>query len=774
MDIWNWVEKLIDELTEAGQERFASLFYRIVDMICDNQISQAEALLPEALAAARAMNNPWAEVFFRHQEMRLRLDLKGEGEAALPDVVELLEFAHRKECAGCPQAMCTIQDISSCYAGIDGPGWAEERKAVCLEGLAKIDPTWGCYTCLTLEYMDALGDQGKFEEALEAFAAFQAKQREYGEKVFVFELYGRVNILMKMGRLDEALLRLDEADKMAEDENRQDMRMVAGLYRAQILAEMGRFDAAWEILPEWNSIPPAKYARWLHSMFLLASGQPERNTWAVGSVFQEALDHMSSVGRHRDVINTGAEAARLALARGSVSTPRRIIDKMKLHLPRLRQPLGADEIVASLEAELARLPKPDLPVPATELLNHLREQTLTNAEKDLDWLYTAMEALPEDTDIVFAACSALSAMNAYEDIRSLLWAYIKRYPATCENVVDELIRHTPHDMPEELERLADFVQARMPHVADWARLYMACRANRLEDVETHARAFLEKRPDSRGGRMLWADVAMNNKDFSTATRLRKEILELEMQAEDSQPDPYRWELMVAATCLGDWKTVRDTCIAMGFAVEPGDTPIDDPAGEYVRIRFMEDGEFCTTFARRTGPVTARIISCSWPRQLQRLDDLVVFDPLPLETEPEDEEEKKYFYTPYALVHVLEKGGKTAWLVEGPFPGEALWNAFVEEMDRRGFRVDVRSPDDYTLRDPAEAEKIAADPDYEAKGLEGIYFLLGVPALMPLVELDSLLTEATCDFPHPMCWLDLAEAAGKPVEPHHARIERFGL
>ena len=132
MDVWGWVDKLTAELEESGQEHAAGLFYRFVDLIMEQEIPQAEAMLPEVMAMAKAMENPWVEVFFRHWEMRLRVGIKGEGESALPAIVDFLDFAHSKECEGCPQSMCARQDIADCYGNIDGPGWAEERRAACL------------------------------------------------------------------------------------------------------------------------------------------------------------------------------------------------------------------------------------------------------------------------------------------------------------------------------------------------------------------------------------------------------------------------------------------------------------------------------------------------------------------------------------------------------------------------------------------------------------------------------------------------------------------
>ena len=125
MDITAWLGTLQNELREAGQERTALLIDRIPELTHDNKRAQVEALLPEALAAARALKNPWLEIYFRHWEMRTRLSNNGEGETALSDVVALLELAHREENLSCPQSVCTTHDISGCYANVDGPGWAE-------------------------------------------------------------------------------------------------------------------------------------------------------------------------------------------------------------------------------------------------------------------------------------------------------------------------------------------------------------------------------------------------------------------------------------------------------------------------------------------------------------------------------------------------------------------------------------------------------------------------------------------------------------------------
>ncbi|WP_204349551.1 hypothetical protein, partial [Stenotrophomonas maltophilia] len=76
---------------------------------------------------------------------RNRVGNQLEGETALADAVSLFELANRDDTQACPQSVCVTQDLASCYANVDGPGWVEERIEVCDETLARIDPTWACF-----------------------------------------------------------------------------------------------------------------------------------------------------------------------------------------------------------------------------------------------------------------------------------------------------------------------------------------------------------------------------------------------------------------------------------------------------------------------------------------------------------------------------------------------------------------------------------------------------------------------------------------------------
>ena len=159
MDIWRWVAETQIELFESGQYRLAQLVEGLSHAVCDGRHSQVDSIVPEALALARAIKNPWLEVFIRHWYMQSKVFHRYEVADALPEAVRLLEFANREETRQCPQSVCVTQDLAQCYAQLDGPGYVEERRGVAGETLDRIDPSWPCFRCISAEYAGALCDE---------------------------------------------------------------------------------------------------------------------------------------------------------------------------------------------------------------------------------------------------------------------------------------------------------------------------------------------------------------------------------------------------------------------------------------------------------------------------------------------------------------------------------------------------------------------------------------------------------------------------------------
>lgn len=165
-DIWSWVHDTHGRLVESGQHRLATALAEIAGHAVDGRNEQLDAMFPEALASARALGLPWVEVFLRHWRLQNLLNKRHQGERAMTEAVSLLEYAHREETAGCPQAVCAVQDFTICHANIDGPGYVPERLAVLEEALERVEPARACFDCLSREYADTLEDDGRAEAAL--------------------------------------------------------------------------------------------------------------------------------------------------------------------------------------------------------------------------------------------------------------------------------------------------------------------------------------------------------------------------------------------------------------------------------------------------------------------------------------------------------------------------------------------------------------------------------------------------------------------------------
>lgn len=341
MDIWNWVEKLRADLREAGQEQSARLIDELTAYVCDLEVERAEALLPEVKALSRTLNNPWLEIFVRHWEMRNRVGNQLEGETALADAVSLFELANRDDTQACPQSVCVTQDLASCYANVDGPGWVEERIEVCDETLARIDPTWACFHCLSNEKAEALLDDGRGEDALAFLAEQEKKILAAGEEVFDSLLEMRVAILLNLGRAEQALALIGEMEEKVEGAEWNNISQPRRLYKAHGLALLGRDEEALEALLPFSEIAPRYRTIWLRAVYLLLQRTPERNTWDFGGRLQQMLEHYSQKGAHRVVIDVASQAIRLALQRGSVWSARRHLALAEQHAQQLQRDRGA-------------------------------------------------------------------------------------------------------------------------------------------------------------------------------------------------------------------------------------------------------------------------------------------------------------------------------------------------------------------------------------------------------------------------------------------------
>lgn len=170
--------------------------------------------------------------------------------------------------------------------------------------------------------------------------------------------------------------------------------------------------------------------------------------------------------------------------------------------------------------------------------------------------------------------------------------------------------------------------------------------------------------------------------------------------------------MTAASAAQQWEAVRASALAIGMELSSTSGVVEENWG-WVIVRCVDDGEAAEYYARRTGPVTARILENAPAHRRQHVGDWVVFDAELLYPPPEDEAERERFVPTYAQVHVLQAGGYgSSWLVDGVHPGEPAIEALREEIEARGWKLWVHSRDDYHVIDPQHPD--AFDPEDAAR------------------------------------------------------------
>ncbi|MBP6749808.1 MAG: hypothetical protein KA144_09220 [Xanthomonadaceae bacterium] len=767
MNIWQWLQRLQTELTDAGQEHSAQLIERLTDDVCEMEVERVEALLPEVKALCKTLENPWLEVFVRHWEMRNRLGNNGEGDTALPDAVSLFEFAHRADTIDCPQSICATQDLSSCYANLDGPGWVQERIDVCDETLARIDPSWGCYQCLSNEKAEALLDDGRREEALAYLSAQQDTLLAHGEDISdgMREVHHR--ILLALGRYEEALTRIEAQEKDVDGFEWRNIAMPRALQKAEALIGLERDEEALETLPTLADTNPGSRGQWLRATMPLLRRHPERNTWGLGRELGKALQHFSTLGAHRKVVEMALDCAELALSRDARWSAERHLRLARQHQASLRDPASVDHALSDAEARLAAHPRRrPMPVAPEGLCAWLSQQANDerNPENDIEWLLEAIAARPDDAPLREHAASALQACAAERDAIELLWDYVDTRIGTDKNPDDSAAHMLLSSLLSVgdragVERLSKRAETVAPKLSIWCRARLADTLSDWPSVERHCLALLVLANDANGARRMLANSLMQQRRFADAALRLREVCDANTEDRSS-----RWDYMTAASAAEDWAGVREVGKQLGMEIGGEDGPIDEDWG-WVIVRYSEDGKTLDYYARRTSPVGATILENAPPAYAQHAGDRIVFDAAPLYPTPEDEEERRRFVPTFRAVHTLSVGGfGKSWVVDGPHPGGEAFDAFRDSIEARGWRLWIHSGEAYRL----------ADRERDMAELPGIVFTLSAPESIPAAHIDSALGEACAAWEHRLTWLPLAEACGADTQPHSAAIERYGI
>lgn len=763
MDIWRWVSDLQDNLVKQGHARLAELLYELPGHVVDHRHDAVDATVPEALALAKSLENPWLEVFIRHWDMQSRVLQRGEAKSSLPDAVELLDFANQASTRDCPQSVCVTQDLTSCYAQADGPAYVTERIAAAEETLQRIGPTWPCFTCISDEKADALVDAGRYEEAL-AFIAEQRRALEAVGELGSGDFRGhRVQALMMLRRLDEAWDINERAEHPEAGENFVFRKQID---RARLLAARGQGQAALEALPELDRIAdsPALFERYAEARVgALRAGADGADT-SLDTLLARMARRLEKQGCLRSALQICGQRVEAAVLQGTARSAARGLAQAERIAATLVKPLDAPEQLAAWGQAAQAVPAPPpITLPdSPEALLEEDDEGLTPGELR-DRLDAAVERWPTHDGLRTMRAQAWLTEGELDEAREDLQGFVAEHPAAPDSVT-LLVHLIARDGPEALDAWAaahlartdaSEIHARVGFVR--GRTWMA--AGRLDKARPILEQVAASRPEALGTRVALGRLERQDSNLQQSLRWLDEALTLQ-----SVPDVH-WDRMVVATLLGRWDLVRESAAAVGMPLEPGEGRISERWG-LCRIRLYEaSGERQTLMALRTGPVTARILEISPPSSPQRYDDEVVFDAEPLnprpEGEPEDPEEPYIFE--YPMAQVLVPGGYTAYELDGRAPSEADEEALERTLDQHSVTLRRMSGEGYQITD---AETEAEHP--------GAYYYLAVSEDTPPQDVLRLIQEA--GWPEPWVCPSLAEAAEQPelAAEHLRTAERWGL
>lgn len=350
MNIWAWVQATQRELRSHGHERLAKLIDEIPSAVCDDRFQEVEALVPEALSLARALDHAWLEVFIRHWLMQSRIVNQMDVRTGLADAIDLLDFAHGERTQDCPQSVCVTQDVAVAYASGERTAYIEERLAVCDETLSRIDPSWGCYECISCQRAGALLDGGRVQEC-ERFCREQlARARRVGQRPEMLELK-LARALSLQGHAERALRVAQRVPFSSPNRNTSTQ-----LVRCACLAQLQRYAEAIEcfVVPaRAATLPPTDYGDWAECAEQLVAGGVLDNDAELAAVLDELACSLRNKGALSAFSTVTAIAGRLALQRGAAAVAKRHLQALQALLPELRRPQPTLDACRELEARLA-------------------------------------------------------------------------------------------------------------------------------------------------------------------------------------------------------------------------------------------------------------------------------------------------------------------------------------------------------------------------------------------------------------------------------------
>ena len=775
MDIWAWVHEKEEQLYDAGEYRLANIITSMPRHCCDDEHDIVDALYAEGLPLAQKAKEPWAEVFIRHWYLQSQVLTRNNAKGMLSEAIELLELSHSEEAKGCPQRICAVQDLANCYGKADGPGFADERIAVSTETLAEIDPSWPCYTCIGAEYIDALVDDQRYDEALREGDRLQSELVKYKGKASdtIDEvLNSQAHALIRLARYDEAisLLRskpISSVDGSGGKKNK--------ILQCLAMAYSGEFDQINEhMVPLVEVLKSHTYFNtWAEIQAKLIAAKQIAFDDETANIFRDMAHKLIDNGSHRCAFNQLLILADLALRNEYLFTANLALEKIQTVIPSLNKDCGAEADFNEVKTlYLSTLEKANI-----KLFSH------TKALFDFEFLSNddyaqSLEVFHQNHPSNVEVASALAELYSnygHKEKGLTLIKYVYQNHTTDPDANFAYGRFLLNEYGRDalIEAFGQLLSGDIsedPIQGNILWLFAhAHKGSAPEKAISYFETYLKANPQHLGALRNLAWLSCKIEAYPRSIELWNMVIELDPDNLD-----HHWDKLIPATLANDWSNIRNACDVIGLKLEGDSGPIHQKMGG-CRIRFSDDlGSGEIFYAHRTGPVTATVKGISQLDEDQRFGQELVFNPAPLnQLDQKDDDgdacDSEGFYSHlYEAYRITKSAPYVCYAIDGVHPGKENVDELIRELNENDFVFDQRNNDNYVLEfhDESGQEQESA----------GIYAYVLIPTSADRSSLHDIFSRFSIAQKHPLIWPKLLEelTLTDVLKEQSIIEERYGL
>lgn len=771
MNIWGWVEGRYNSLVEDGHGELAKLIYDISHYACDDRPDLVDQIFNQALPLCRSLEDHWLEIYFRHWRLQSHVLKSYRAKDLLSEAVSLLEFSHREETKECPQRICTVQDLAACYGIKDGPGYAEERIAVCKETIEEIDGAWPCYSCINGELLDALMDAeryGELQDQLDRIDTELAKHKEADTSEMVIT---RGRLLLRTGKIEAAKNLIENAQNIGGGSGfiRSKKLLLALIYCAE-----ERWGEAKQLVADFSerSLDCKYLDDWTHVQLILANAGKIPNDRSLRERIHYAAQVLEQNGALRVSFRVLGRMIELGVHAKDTYRSTFALEDMRKLQNQFNRDMGAKDRILELEQLVAGVIAP------SEIKSFDDAQQLLNFEFENEMfeflcLQAGLEKWPDNMYVLRRKCALLDRCFQREKSYTLLAdAHSKASdnPLLEHEFGNAFLRKHGFDAYFKEFPFSDLQGLSKSQI--WNRGYIYF--NHYKSTNSDEAFKILKKIEN-----YWPDDPSLLSDLATELIRSNEFsqaLAYRLKQRDADPDNtnVNWDVCIAASLAKNTEALIEASEKLDLKVTP-DGLLEIEQFPRIRLQYVSkiNGQDIL-HATRIGPVLARVDSVSRINtERQVFGQTIVFDPAPLNQLTETDKDgyacdKEGYYTYlYPSIHILDDPKLLTFAIDGIDPGEEAIDRLRKRIEDSGYVFNRRSGEQYRLQF-IEAGVAQDKPGFYA------YVLTDPDAA--LRQLSDLLEEFSRTLDHPLVWTQLCTAIddAELLKSQRVICEKYGI